>query len=1385
MVLKIQERKLKPIVKKENRKVVNTKRDVPQKIIFQEQNALGNRAIEQQALKEKDSSEKKAKVIETTSLKVKKEDEPQELNAVVKEESVGKSEIIKTPTDPSEDKAFQRTLRYIKRSGNIQKEPEDTEKKLKEINNASRLNVSEQQKNNNQKAHQKAIKKKSEKKETSEHKFTAQSFKDTLKKNLTILENKLPHSEKGAKNFKKKKPLETLKKGISKDVGNQKVKLVGPLETEAKKENITNVDGAKIVTIEDAPKSIPKVVVGVAPKSINSSASIPKVKHPSEISMEKESQSLDDTMEENNLTETQLANSNEPTFIEALDSKTKAQTEAKQAPLTYRIEENSRLITAKKDAAVSGKQGLSAMFKSRSDNFEKVHSRQTSTQAKNIKKKREINKKFETIYNLTKKAVTIRLDKITTDVDKFFEENGKIGKAKKIFENNVEDKLDDIYGWSTIDDKIISFVVGRDINADDIDQVFISEKKLFIKTLNTTFDEIATLIATGLNNAMTLINAGQVLTELFYKSLSKDEQKLADDSLEIFNDRYKSLKETVTAKEKELAQSLAKKYKENIDGLKETFDSIKKKVSAGWIEGAINAIKGVIATIKKLRDLVSSLLSEIKAYLPVIMNDPIAFVKQLFRGIGAGIELFKENIKKHVLGGFVKWLTGSMGSMSINIPDDLFSLKGIFSLVMQILGLGWDYLRKKAVKFFGEPIVKAMESSVKIFKILRSKGIAGIWEYLKEQFNDLKKTIIDEIQSMLITQVLIAGVKWLVSLLIPGAGFIKAIMAIKDLIVFFIESAIMLIPALISSIKALASGAVKGVAKAIEKGLGLLIVLVINLFAKLIGLGGLAKKVMKIIKRIRNRIDKAIDKLIYKAKKAFKSLVKKGKGRSKGKSKKGKIDKDLGAKLTFSAGKEKHKLWITNVGDKVKVMVASDNPGVIEKRLKSWEGKLTTLDKENQTKAKVAIGKARALTSKTMTEAKEEAIITKAILKDKDITPDEVKKESKAEKETIAKEEALKKVLMILFDVFGEFIDFEEKIQNLSIKAIVEVMSENKTVWEKYKNDKEKDDKYISGYTKEEFLKYRKHNIKETIRPLLIQYRSDAKESPLVEALKEYFKKSISKKSKPTHNEFNPNAIKLIEKGDTYIVSYDNKRADGTKGSHFEIDIKFGKITKGLPNVNERRVVKGKGLISKPTDIGRGKWDSAGYGFDNAHIIGDQFGGAGKNYGLNIYPSSPNYNRVHMANIENKMAKFFRENIKENRNSYNLTVTAYLSHESKDKTKLQNIMEEEFKKDNSVNKNEKELMLTVKNGLIKKLQIEIVKDLKNLPAKFEQVQYKSISVSNLQNKNICNRDDGDLKKEEECIKNITKALLVEKGFHITLGEDQAFEDVKKKFPITS
>ncbi len=184
------------------------------------------------------------------------------------------------------------------------------------------------------------------------------------------------------------------------------------------------------------------------------------------------------------------------------------------------------------------------------------------------------------------------------------------------------------------------------------------------------------------------------------------------------------------------------------------------------------------------------------------------------------------------------------------------------------------------------------------------------------------------------------------NLLIPGAGFIKAIMAIKDLIVFFVESAIMLIPALTEAILALATGSVAGVAKAIELGLAKLIGLVINLFAKLIGLGGLSKKVQAIFKKIRKRVDKAVNKILKKAKKAGRKLLRKlgiGKKKDKqGKEERSKKEMEADLNMGIKEGttyvksaewKDKKEIdkKLTKIGDKydlktLKLVIDKDNP---------------------------------------------------------------------------------------------------------------------------------------------------------------------------------------------------------------------------------------------------------------------------------------------------------------------------------------------------------------------------------------------------------------------------------------------------------------------------
>ncbi len=163
---------------------------------------------------------------------------------------------------------------------------------------------------------------------------------------------------------------------------------------------------------------------------------------------------------------------------------------------------------------------------------------------------------------------------------------------------------------------------------------------------------------------------------------------------------------------------------------------------------------------------------------------------------------------------------------------------------------------------------------------------------------DLKAMVLGPITAWLTTDVIIAGITWILSLLTPASAFIKACKAIFDIVMFFIQrgSQIMaLVNAIIGTIGAVASGNVGAIAGAVENALARSIPVAIGFLASLLGLGGIAEKITGFIQKIQAPVNKAIDWVIGKAKSLFKVIADKAKGLA------GKV----GDKLGFGKGKER------------------------------------------------------------------------------------------------------------------------------------------------------------------------------------------------------------------------------------------------------------------------------------------------------------------------------------------------------------------------------------------------------------------------------------------------------------------------------------------------
>ena len=236
------------------------------------------------------------------------------------------------------------------------------------------------------------------------------------------------------------------------------------------------------------------------------------------------------------------------------------------------------------------------------------------------------------------------------------------------------------------------------------------------------------------------------------------------------------------------------------------------------------------------------------------------------------------------------WLFGALGEAGITMPKS-FDLEGIFGLVMDVLGLTYRAIRGRVAKIVGEPVVAKMESTVDVFKTLVTKGVGGLWEWIKDKIGDFQDLVLGGIKDFIIERVIKGGIMWLLGLLNPAAAFIKACKAIYDIVMFIVERGAQImefVNSVLDSIGAIAKGNLSEAAQKVEDALAKALPLAIGFLASLLGLGGITDKIREGIDKVRKPIEKAVDFVVLGAVKGFKKMFGGAIGWVKGKAAKGK-----------------------------------------------------------------------------------------------------------------------------------------------------------------------------------------------------------------------------------------------------------------------------------------------------------------------------------------------------------------------------------------------------------------------------------------------------------------------------------------------------------------
>lgn len=746
--------------------------------------------------------------------------------------------------------------------------------------------------------------------------FSKEAFKQAL---LVQIKSIAPTNLDEAEKFKKNNPVAGLRGDMQQKVQQGKEEAQGGLKE--KTEQAPDPSGIQPKQVTALPPTAP----GAEPGSVQAGNAAPKPKSDTEVQakLAEPAKELDQKMADADVTDEQLDRSNESTFQKGLESKNTAKEDAAKAPGEYRQAENQQLAKARGQAEGEAQKQLGGMHDERTNQFTEVVGQQDKSKSKNEKEQSQFAQTLTAIYQKTKQKVEDRLKRLDDEANKAFDDGAAAAQASfldyidsQVFQYKLDRYL------SRLDGPVLWL---RDLFKGlppEVNQIYEAGKNKFIRDMEAVIDRVATIVETGLNDALAEVNRGKDEVQKEFQRLGRELTEAEKQAVGDIQGQFDDLAQSVADKQLELIEGLAQKYQQQLDKVNSTIKE-RQKENRGLVDKAFDLINDILETIKKLKDLLLSVLARVGGLISKIIKDPIGFLGNLVAGAKAGFLQFLDHIGTHLLNGLMGWLLGALGSAGIDLSGFTLDAKGILRLVLQVLGLTYTNIRARAVQIVGEPVVKALETASEIIMVLIKEGPAGLWQYIKDMVGDLKTIVLEGIKDFVISKIITAGVTWVLSLLNPASAFIKACKLIYDVVTFFIERASQiaaLVNAVLDTLEAVVDGNIGAMAAKIEAALAKAVPVVISFMAAVLGITGISDKIKKIIEKIRAPIDKAIDWVIHKAVDLVKKAGKFVKGPFKGK---GKTDPD-----STKNGKDKTEEQKQEDQEKLSKAVAAIRPQV-------------------------------------------------------------------------------------------------------------------------------------------------------------------------------------------------------------------------------------------------------------------------------------------------------------------------------------------------------------------------------------------------------------------------------------------------------------------------
>ena len=306
-----------------------------------------------------------------------------------------------------------------------------------------------------------------------------------------------------------------------------------------------------------------------------------------------------------------------------------------------------------------------------------------------------------------------------------------------------------------------------------------------------------------------------------------------------------------------------------------------------------------------------------------VLKNPAKFAGNLLKALKGGFSKFAGNAPKHLQSGLGQWLSGTSG---ITFPAKL-DLPGVFMTALSVMGLTYQALRGRLVRAMGpngEKQVRAAEGTLDTLKTL--KGGLHRADELKTNQGPISTEVVSGLKTEVTKSVVTAGITKVASMLIPGGGFVQALLGAFRSVQFLVEQGKQImgvVTSAIQSVGAIAAGNIGAAVARVESTLARSIPVALGFLSKVLGLGNIGAKVKGVIGRVRGKLDALLDRATTRLTSLVRRLTRTNQPGAKQAQATAPVPDGIYGKVQFQVLKESHSVW-TDVRDaKPEIYIAS------------------------------------------------------------------------------------------------------------------------------------------------------------------------------------------------------------------------------------------------------------------------------------------------------------------------------------------------------------------------------------------------------------------------------------------------------------------------------